>query len=875
MAGARRFLVPGSIVLAAALAVPGGAVGAGTRAPRFDFTAQNEPAQQAFVRLGRVAHLNVTVGPDVQGNVNVALTHVTAAEALHAMCGQLRLRCRSDGRVVAVSMQSSAVVTTQLVPAQRVANVVQRLFPQLSVAQGGGNTLVLAGSDADIAAARTVITGLDVRDPRRPGTAILNVKSQPAGTVAERLRPLFPSARFVVVSKNAILASAAPSDLQEIQSAVSGLEAASPQPSAIPTASEAVHVVQRPPKDIARSVALQMPHVRVGVSGSDVTVAGAADDVQRAKQLIAELDQPPLGERYTQIYHLRNVDASSVNDLIVRAFPHASTSVDVALNAISVTATAVEQQRIADGIAQLDGTSRGPGPGGVPGEEGGGAQPSDHAVVRLRSIVPGFLGAAGTTSASDIASAVQSALAPAHPDLRITAPNGLQELILTGSAPAIRDAKDLIAQLDAIPPSIVLDTEILEVDESSSHDVGLELGSTSIGSTFSETTPPTQANGQPGRLIGFQAITRTPLTLQATLNLLIQNGHARVLANPRITTLSGRTASIRAGDTISILTTVGSGIGTVPSTQLQSFQTGVTLDITPIVTDPTDVSVALHPVVNSLTGYLNGVPQISTRDTQTTVQLRDNETLVIGGLIEENVQANESKIPLLGSLPLVGPLFRDNNKTYTRNELVMVVTPHLVREGEGVNTPARPPGAEIPSPVPLPTVAAGYIFPAARETPRPVPPQLRARTTPAPGPSGSPSASASPAALPSALAAANTYVYGSIPSNTYAGQSDAPQIFYATLSPTVLSPTSTIKISAITTTNVQKLTLSTGLATLPLTPVGTGTWQGQFGANLLGLPSSGAMMRVSLVAARSDGQSASIPITLSIVRSSTSNDVQL
>src|SRR5581483_9806466 len=52
-------------------------------------------------------------------------------------------------------------------------------------------------------------------------------------------------------------------------------------------------------------------------------------------------------------------------------------------------------------------------------------------------------------------------------------------------------------------------------------------------------------------------------------------------------------------------------------------------------------------------------------------------------------------------------------------------------------------------------------------------------------------------------AAANTYVYGSIPSNTYAGQSDAPQIFYATLSPTVLSPTSTIKISAITTTNVQ------------------------------------------------------------------------
>ena len=872
MPGARRFLTPGSLVLVAALVAPGIAVGAGTTssAPRFDFTAHDEPAREAFLRLGRLAHLNVTVADDVKGQVNVALSAVTAPEALRALCTQLALRCRSVGRTVSVSNRASTVVAVQLVPAQRAAHVVAQLFPQLSVSLGGNNTIVLAGSDADIAGARAVVGGLDVRDARRPSTAILTIRSQPAGAVAGRLRPLFPAARFVVVSKDAILASAAPADLTEIRAAIGGLDAASPQPVATPVASDAVRVLQRPAKDVARSVSVQMPHLRVGVSGAAVTVAGAPDDVQRAKALIAELDQPPAGTRYTQIYRLKNVDASSVNDLLVRAFPRVTTSVDVALNAISATGTAAEQQRIADGIAQLDGAAR--ASGAPNGEGGGGPEPSDHAVVKLRSIVPGFLGAPGTTSANDIATAVQQALAVAHPDLRVTVPNGLQELILTGSAPAIREAKDLIASLDTIPPSIVLDTEILEVDENSSHDVGLELGSSAIGTTFSELTPPTQTNGQTGRLIGFQAITRTPLTLQATLNLLIQNGHARVLADPRITTLSGRTASIRAGDTISILTTVGSGIGTVPSTQLQSFQTGVSLDITPIVTDSSDVSVALHPVVNSLTGYLNGVPQISTRDTQTTVQLRDNETLVIGGLIEENSQVNTSKIPLLGNLPLVGGLFRDNNITTTRNELVMVVTPHLVRPGErSAESLARPPGSAIPTPEALPTLQPGREFPAVRA---PATPSPASRVKASPAPLASASASPSPAALPSALAQANTFTYGSVPSTTFAGPSDAPRIFYATLSPTVVTPSSTIHVSAITTTNVQKLALSTGLTTLPLTPVGTGTWQGQFSASVLGL-SNGSSLQVMLVASRSDGQSASIPITLSIVRTAQPDQTQL
>jgi type II secretory pathway component HofQ len=89
---------------------------------------------------------------------------------------------------------------------------------------------------------------------------------------------------------------------------------------------------------------------------------------------------------------------------------------------------------------------------------------------------------------------------------------------------------------------------------------------------------------------------------RSTLNLALQAGKGPVLADPRVTTLSEHTASIRAGDTISILTTTAGNAGTIATAQVQSFQTGVTLDVTPSVTPDGGVTVTLHPVVSSHRG---------------------------------------------------------------------------------------------------------------------------------------------------------------------------------------------------------------------------------------------------------------------------------
>jgi type II secretory pathway component GspD/PulD (secretin) len=487
----------------------------------------------------------------VHGAVTLSLNDATPDEALQAVCTQARLRCVRDGRTVVVSAQSSAVVPLTLVPAARAERVLRGLFPRLSVAEGGsGNTLVLEGPDGDIQAARAVVQGLDVRDPTKASTEAITLRSQPAALVADRLRPLYPSAKITLVGRSTMLVSAPPGDLAQIKATVAGIDAASPQATIAPVMSDAVKVLQRRPADIALGVSSQLTHVRVGVSGPTITLSGPPEDVQRAKALIAQLDVPPFGTRYTQIYRLKNVDAESVAGLIRRAFPQADVSVDASLNAISVTASATDQQRIADGVAQLDGTSV-PGQNRGGGGDEGGAPVSvstSHEIVQLRSIVPGISGQNSLPSAQDIGTAVQQALQQGHPELRVTVPNGMQSLILTGSAQSVREAKELALALDVIPQSVVLDTEILELDENSSRNLGLQLGTTSVGSTFSEILPTPSPNGIPGRLIGVHPFTRTSISFQASVNLLLQNGRARVLADPRITTLSGRTATIRAGD---------------------------------------------------------------------------------------------------------------------------------------------------------------------------------------------------------------------------------------------------------------------------------------------------------------------------------------
>jgi type II secretory pathway component GspD/PulD (secretin) len=760
------------------------------------------------------------------------------------------------------------VLSVSVISANRAAKVLRGIYRRdiINVDEGANALVVIAPPD-DIVGMRNVLTGIDVKSPFENEVDAIPLHMADPKKLIDELAPLFSNARFRVGPNHTVLVVAASPVIGQIRTVANALDAPPPAPSPLPLeAPTIVHLKQGDPRSISRALAHSFPNLSVRISGSNLVLRGPADVVGMAATASGQLDQPPPGLQFTEVYRLSSVDARSVAGLLSRSFPGIDVQVDHDLNALTILADAKVQQRVSDAITQLDTISQGNHEATSGQQSGGGG--FDTEVVYLHAAVPGANGGP-STSATDIATTVLQSIGQSNPDLKMTVPPNSTKIILTGSAHSIESAKDLIAKLDVAEPLVELDTQVLEVDESVQKQLGFKFPTPVLSTTYSEVTPDTSSGGTAQQLLRLQPLTRTPLSLAAELDFLVSTSKARILEDPRITTFSGRTASLRAGETVNILTTAGGGTGTVATTQIQSFQTGVTLDITPVVNADDYVTVTLHPSVNSEAGVSSaGVPNIQTRDTTTTIGLHDGETIVVGGLIEDEDTKTVQKVPLLGDLPLIGKLFQDSSVSHTRNELIVTVTPHILRNDLQAAASGMS-AVGVASAEPLPTLNPSATIPPTRITPVAGPSgyslsQIAAQSTPTPTPTPSPTGSLNSA--PSAFAKTNTYVYGAAPANNFAPSGQPPQIFFVQASPTVVKAGQMITVSAITTTNVSTLGIgsSTGSSQQSLAQTSPGKWQGSILIDPATLQSSSGNVSELLTATTALGASTSmrIPLTL-------------
>lgn len=182
--------------------------------------------------------------------------------------------------------------------------------------------------------------------------------------------------------------------------------------------------------------------------------------------------------------------------------------------------------------------------------------------------------------------------------------------------------------------------------------------------------------------------------LNLTLQLLESNGLARVLAEPTLIATSGQTASFLAGGELPI--PVPQGLGT---TTIQYKPFGIRLTVTPTVLSNDRIALKVAPEASDL-DYTNAlsidgvpVPAITTRRADTAVELGDGESFIIGGLVSRTTLSNASKVPLLGDIPVIGLLFKQQSYKMNEKELVIMVTPHLVKPiARGTDLSAQLPG---------------------------------------------------------------------------------------------------------------------------------------------------------------------------------------
>jgi pilus assembly protein CpaC len=182
------------------------------------------------------------------------------------------------------------------------------------------------------------------------------------------------------------------------------------------------------------------------------------------------------------------------------------------------------------------------------------------------------------------------------------------------------------------------------------------------------------------------------------LKAFSSNGMSKILAEPNLVTLSGRTASFIAGGEFAVPTVVGVGGVQAASTQFRGF--GTQLTFTPTVIDRDRIRLQVSPEFSSLNSKnsVNGIPGLDTRAADTTVDLREGQWLAIAGLLQDTQSGSNGRIPIVGDIPVIRTLFSNKSIQRGETELIVLVSPELVHPIEAEDLPQLLPGMEINEP---------------------------------------------------------------------------------------------------------------------------------------------------------------------------------
>jgi len=314
----------------------------------------------------------------------------------------------------------------------------------------------------------------------------------------------------------------------------------------------------------------------------------------------------------------------------------------------------------------------------------------------------------------------------------------------------ISAAAKVISAIDKARPEVVIDVELLEIDRTKLLEYGLQIASPgSPGLNGSATIAPDANGGQTITLQALKNLSQSDILLTNLpgiyYRLLKTDTNTRALANPQLRTSEGVTATARFGDRVPVPVTTFAPIATggTPQQPITSYQyenVGVNIDILPRTHHDDDVTLQLSIAITSIsgTGY-GGLPTFGNREIKTVIRLRDGETSLLAGLIRDDERRIMDGIPGLSDLPLVGKIFSHSQRQTEQTDIVLTLTPHIVRVLDLNESDLRPfkVGREtvtlIDLPVAIPPQPPQSAEPAA-PAPAPAPPPATPPTATTPGP---------------------------------------------------------------------------------------------------------------------------------------------
>jgi type II secretory pathway component GspD/PulD (secretin) len=403
-----------------------------------------------------------------------------------------------------------------------------------------------------------------------------------------------------------------------------------------------------------------------GKPGGAVGIAGPRELVDAARTAIRTLDVttgPKPADKQYRVYAVKYSSAPVLKEFLDKAAPEVSTLIGP-----EAYAPVSPNFRPLSG-ASLGGTTGG---GGLGGGGGGGG-------------LGGGLGGGGGGGALGGGLMSASGSQSNQPgQQRAREGDRSKSLVLSGTKEHLDAAVKLLESVDTAPKQVMVDVRVVDTSPERVEQLGVNWTWSPLtameqprGSALNAETGTLQNNAT--RPVGFGRFSRVPWDITATISAMVTRKEAKLLASPRTMAVDNEDSSIFIGDTIRSQIVVQGGLNG-NSVQIFEFPIGILLLMRPRINDNGDITMRVHPVVSTITSIdaVSRLPQSSTREAETTVMVKDGETIVIGGLIRDELSRTTREVPFLSRLPLLGELFRQRETTHRHSEVLIFITPHIM-----------------------------------------------------------------------------------------------------------------------------------------------------------------------------------------------------
>jgi type IV pilus assembly protein PilQ len=278
----------------------------------------------------------------------------------------------------------------------------------------------------------------------------------------------------------------------------------------------------------------------------------------------------------------------------------------------------------------------------------------------------------------------------------ITVDGRNNQIIMTDTLSKIRQAREIITEIDKVTPQVLIEARIVEMSDDFSRELGIEWSASGddiyrsglngqYSYNMAMNLPGTNVlenrieEGMPGGTLGvsFQRLDAwgTPVLLDATLRTMEREGQGKIISSPKVLTLDNKKAMIRQGVRIPF-TVIEDG-----SVEVNFQDVDLLLEVTPHITPDKRVSMEIKTTKNEIIGYADfmGYPIISTNEAETVLLVDDGETIVIGGVSKTTANTLETGFPVLKDIPMLGWLFKTDTSDSSTNELLVFLTPRIVQ----------------------------------------------------------------------------------------------------------------------------------------------------------------------------------------------------